>query len=62
MKKTLILTVACLLVFGYLFTTLTLYSDEKTPAEKWSAAEIALENANDRMDALEKYRAASQKI
>ena len=53
MKKTLILTVACLVVFGYLFTTFTLYSQQQTPAETWAAAEIALGKAITRMATLE---------
>ena len=60
MKKTLILTLACFLVFSSLFITFTLYSSEKTPAQKWSDAEKAIEEANDSMDALNedlaKYR------
>ena len=52
MKKILILTVVCLLVFGYLFTPFTLYSEEKTPAEKWAASEIALGKAMTAMETL----------
>ena len=58
MKKTLILTVACLLIFGSLFTTFTLYSDEQTPAEKWGTAEKALKSANDSMGRLDTKRQA----
>ena len=52
MKKYLILTVSCLLIFGYLFTTFTLYSDEETPAAKWAEAEIQLGKAMTRMETL----------
>lgn len=52
MKKHLIFTLACLLVFGYLSTTFTLYSNEKTPAEKWAEAELALGSAMTQMETL----------
>lgn len=51
MKKFLIVTLIGLVALGYFSA---IYSDERTPAQKWSDAEKALKNANDRMDALNK--------
>ena len=49
MKTYLILTVACLLVFGYVFM---LESAEETPKEKWLKAEVALGSAVAQMETL----------
>ena len=51
MKKFLIVILIGLVAFGYFSA---IYSDEKTPAQKWSDAEKALKTANERMGALNK--------
>lgn len=51
MKKFLIVILIGLVAFGYFSA---IYSDERTPAQKWSDAEKALKQANDRMDTLNK--------